>query len=79
MKKAYIAIIIGVSLIAAAGYYIPFGSYVPTKSVCPDGEPPVMRLHMIQGDSIQKVKDADVPLPPNAGCARQVKYVLYLF
>ncbi len=78
MKKRYIVAVIIVVAIPA-GFFIPLGSYVPTKSVCIDGEPPVVRLHLIKGDTIQKVKDADVASDPAAGCSRQVKYVLYFF
>ena len=79
MKKRYIAAVIIAAAVSAGGFFIPLGSYVPTKSVCIDGEPPVARLHVIKGDSIQKVKDADVASDPAAGCSRQVKYVLYFF
>jgi len=78
MKKRYVVATFIIVILAAGGLFIPLGSYVPTKSVCPDGEPPVERLHLIKGDTIQKVKDADVTPGPTVGCSRQVKYVLYL-
>ena len=76
MKRTYVISALVLVILLPAGFLIPLGSYIPTKSVCPDENPPVVRLHFIRGDSIQKVKAADVA-PPYEGCARQVKYVLY--
>lgn len=77
MKKLYAVAILIIIVLFVGGIFIPLGSYIPTKGVCPDGTPPVVRLHMIKGDSIQKVKDADVTPGPTVGCSLQVKYVLY--
>ena len=77
MKRAYAVAALALVTLLAAGFFVPLGSYIPTKSVCPDVNPPVVRLHLIRGDSIQKVKAADVAPSPYEGCARQVKYVLY--
>lgn len=81
MKRSQLIIVFSVlALVLAGGLFVPLGSYVSTQGICPDGDgpPSVSRLHLIKGGTIQKVKDADVQPDPSAGCARQVKYVLYL-
>jgi len=76
-KRSTIATLI-IIILLAGGIFIPLGSYTPTRSVCPYGKPPVKRLHLIKGETIQKVKVADVMPGPTEGCSQQFKYVLYL-
>lgn len=73
-KKYIIAGSIIVLLIL--GWFFPLGSYTTTKG-CPVEPTPTERLHIIFGDSIQKIMDGDVEPPPNVGCSMNIKYVLY--
>ena len=77
MRMRYRIVLAIVLILGVAGFFVPLGEYTPTKGVCPYGDPPVMRLHVIYGESLQKIKDSDIEPPPNVGCAAQFKYVLY--
>ena len=64
-------------IILLLGLFIPLGSYTTTRG-CPVEPIPSKRLHLITGDSIEKVKSSDVEPLPNEGCSANTKFVLYL-
>jgi hypothetical protein len=76
MKKYYRSAIL-LALILALGFLIPIGSYTTVRG-CPVEPTPRKRLHVLFGDSLEKIKRNDVAPPPNAGCPANTKYTLYL-
>lgn len=77
MKKTHIGGLITLSLLMV-GFFVPIGSYTSQNNVCPDGNTPVVKLHAIKGETIQRVTDIDnQQLPPEAGCSKQIRYKLY--
>lgn len=76
MNKSYVIISITVALVLSGGLLIPLDSYTTTKG-CPSEPTPTQRLHLIMGDSIEKIKRSDTEPPPNVGCAANTKFILY--
>jgi hypothetical protein len=76
MKNKNLIIAGLVIVLLILGWFLPLGSYTTTKG-CPVDPTPTERLHLIFGDSIQKIKDSDIEPTPNIGCAVNTKYVLY--
>lgn len=66
------------SVIVLAGFFVPLGSYTTTKG-CSIDPTPTINLHLIVGDSIDKVKANDTTPLPDTGCSMNTKYVLHLF
>jgi hypothetical protein len=73
MKKLRYAATIGIILILL-GLFVPLGSYT-TSAGCQLTKTPTARLHFIQGDTLDAVKNTKYPV--GAGCAVNTKYVLY--
>ncbi len=68
-------------LLVLAGFLVPLGSYVTAKGICGNQHESssVQRLHLIRGDSLEKVKSADIEPGPAEGCKPLVVYYLYFF
>ena len=67
-----------VTILVLGGYFAPLAIY-ETKHGCPTTPTPEVHLHMIKGDSIEKIKASDTtPTDPTVGCAPNTKYTLYL-
>lgn len=78
-SKFIFAIVVFVLLMVVAGFTVPLGTYT-SSSGCPIDPTPKNRLHIIQGDSIRKIKEEDAqPQNPSAGCAANAEYTLYFF
>lgn len=76
MKKYPIIATVIVALLLL-GFFVPLGSYTTTKG-CRTDIVPTNRLHLILGDSIERIKNNDVEPQANVGCSINTKYVLYL-
>jgi hypothetical protein len=77
MKKLSL-LILPLLVIIILGFLVPLGSYTTIRG-CPVDPTPIKRLHLILGDSLDKIRQNDVAPPPNAGCSINTKFVLYLF
>lgn len=78
-KITSLAIVIGLSVILLVGFFVPLGSYTTTGGCPLDRPTPAKRLHLIIGDSLDRIKDHDNdPEPLGAGCTVDTKYTLYL-
>ena len=62
-------------VILSLGYFVPLGSY--TASGCTT-EVVKQRLHIIAGDSIDKVRNDTSRAHPLEGCSKTTKYTLYV-
>jgi hypothetical protein len=77
-KKTTLILIIAALVIAALGFFVPLATYMTTQG-CSIDPTPSRRLHLLLGQSINTVREKDVPSASNAGCSINTNYVLYLF
>lgn len=79
MKKLHKWLIacVAVSLLAtlSLGYFMPLGSYTAGGCTTEIAE---QRLHMIAGDSLEKVRNNTSIARPFEGCSMTIKYTLYV-
>ena len=76
MRKRWIFIILILFVAIIAGFFVPLGEYTKQNGVCPEDNPPKIRLHYVSGDRLEIVRETDIEII-GQGCARQVTYVLY--
>jgi hypothetical protein len=74
--KNLLAVLAFLTILLLAGLFIPLASYTTTNG-CQVENTPTSRLHLIKGDSLNKIKNRK-PLY-GEGCTVNTKYVLYLF
>jgi hypothetical protein len=78
MKKLHKWLVAGVVVLLLAilgfGYFIPLGSYTSQGCTTEIAE---SRLHMIAGDTLEKVRKDASRAYPLEGCSKTTKYTLY--
>lgn len=79
MNRLYEWLVAGAAVLLLAilgfGYFIPLGSY--TAEGCTT-EVVEQRLHMIEGDTLEKVRNDTSRAQPLEGCSKTTKYTLYV-
>ena len=73
-KWLVVSLIVLLLAVLCSGYFIPLGSH--TTSGCTT-EVVEQRLHMIVGDTLDKVRNDTSRAYPLEGCSKTTKYTLY--
>jgi hypothetical protein len=74
-KRLVASVIVLLLAVLGLGYFVPLGSY--TANGC-TAEVVEQRLHMIAGDTLDKVRADTSRAHPLEGCSKTTKYTLYV-